>query len=288
MKPKINALDLHYDFSFIGGIIRKFLPPKSILPMVENALTSAIDSLNNDWKNPTKVSGLVGLMGQLFLSLHPTRPFSISQETDLIEFGLDGRLYDSDAKIYVTKDNEQYAQRFERSHSNQIFVHESTIEDIVKGIVQTSFPVTIQTKELNDLFGIYIPQLFEKYPVDTNFKYTVDMDDNLRLHLTPENGISLLNAGLKIEIFAQNKKTWEPALTFSIHADFTSIDVHLQDLVVYTHINPVTIKETYLLESHIGDLPRNNWDQFFEGFFNMAISQINVKSAQFDIKKLDQ
>lgn len=114
------------------------------------------------------------------------------------------------------------------------------------------------------------------------------MDDNLRLHLTPENGISIYNAGLKIEILAQHKKTWEPALTFSVHADFTSVDVHLQDLVVYTHINPVTIKESYLLESHIGDIPRNNWDQFFEGFFNMAISQINVKSAQFDIKKLDQ
>jgi len=41
----------------------------------------------------------------------------------------------------------------------------------------------------------------------------------------------------------------------------------------------VTLKETFLIESNIGDLPRNNWDQFFEGFFNMAISQVNVKNA---------
>lgn len=81
------------------------------------------------------------------------------------------------------------------------------------------------------------------------------MDDSFRLHFTPENGISLLNAGMKISILAQNKKTWEPALTFSVHADFTSIDVHLQSLIVYTNIKPVTIKETYLIESHIGDLP---------------------------------
>ena len=256
--------------------------------MVENALTSAIENLNDAWRNPTKISGLVGLMGKLFLSLHPTRPFDISPETDLIEFGLDGRVYDQDAKMYVTKSNEEYTQRLERSHSNQIFIHESTVEDIIKGVIATSFPIDIATKELNQLLGIYIPQLYEKYSVDTNFKYEIDMEDNFRVHFTPENGISIVNTGLRIAILAQNKKTWEPALTFSVHADFNSIDVHLQDLVVYTHIQPVTIKETFLIESNIGDLPRSNWDQFFEGFFNMAISQVNVKSAQFDIKKLDQ
>jgi len=31
--------------------------------MVENALTSAIENLNDAWRNPSKISGLVGLMG---------------------------------------------------------------------------------------------------------------------------------------------------------------------------------------------------------------------------------
>lgn len=75
--------------------------------MVETALVSAIDGLNQDWRNPTKTSGLVGLVGKLLLSLHPTRKFGISQETDLIEFGLDGRVYDEEAKMYVTKQNEE-------------------------------------------------------------------------------------------------------------------------------------------------------------------------------------
>ncbi len=59
--------------------------------------------------------------------------------------------------MYVTKANEEYAERFERSHSNQIFVHESTVEDIVKGIIQAKFPFEVKTKELNQLLGIYIP-----------------------------------------------------------------------------------------------------------------------------------
>lgn len=265
------------------------MPAKKILPMIEDALTSAINNLNADWRNPTKTSGLVGMVGNLMMSLHPTRRFDISQETDLIEFGLDGRLYDSEAKMYVTKSNEEWVERFERSHSNQIFIHESTVEDIVKGIIQAKFPIEIATKELNQLLGIYIPQLYDHYDTETLFRYSIEMDDNFRLHFNPEHGIQMMNTGMRINIQAQkDKKHWETALTFSVHADFESIDVHLQDLVVYTNIKPVTIKETYLIESNIGDLPRNNWDQFFEGFFNMAISQINVNAKQFDIKKLDQ
>lgn len=137
---------------------------------------------------------------------------------------------------------------------------------------------------------MYIPQLFEFYnKKGTEFKFSLETDENFRLHMNIENGIQILNTGIKISILAKEpkSKTWAEALVFSVHADFNSIDVHIQDLVIFTHISPVTIKETYLLSSGIGELPRNNWDQFFEGLFNMVISQINVKNAQFDIKKLD-
>ena len=143
---------------------------------------------------------------------------------------------------------------------------------------------------MNQLLGMYIPQFFEFYnKKGTEFKFSLETDENFRLHMNIENGIQILNTGIKISILAKEpkSKTWAEALVFSVHADFNSIDVHIQDLVIFTHISPVTIKETYLLSSGIGELPRNNWDQFFEGLFNMVISQINVKNAQFDIKKLD-
>lgn len=144
---------------------------------------------------------------------------------------------------------------------------------------------------MNQLLGMYIPQLFEKYDKDvTQFKFSVETDDNFRLHLNIENGIQITNTGLKITILAKEQgffKSFEEALVFSVHADFNSIDVHIQDLVIYTHISPVTIKESFLIKSNIGELSRNNWDQFFEGLFNMIIAQINVTNKQFDIKKLD-
>lgn len=138
---------------------------------------------------------------------------------------------------------------------------------------------------------MYIPQLFDHFnKKGTDFKFSLETDDSFRLHMNIEDGIQILNTGIKITILAKEpgrSSKWQEALVFSVHADFTSIDVHIQDLVIYTHISPITIKETYLISSNIGELPRNNWDQFFEGLFNMVISQINVKNAQFDIKKLD-
>lgn len=214
----------------------------------------------------------------------------MNQETDLIEFGLDGRVYDSSKNTFLTKDCEEKAERIERTHSNQFYIHESTVEDIVKGILASNFPFEVQTNALNQLLGIYIPQLFEVYnKKGTEFKFSFEGDENFRLHMNTQHGIQILNTGIKITILAKEpkSKTWAEALVFSVHADFNSIDVHIQDLVVFVHISPVTIKESFLISSSIGELPRNNWDQFFEGLFNMVISQINVKHAQFDIKKLD-
>jgi len=57
-------------------------------------------------------------MGQLLLGLAPSRPIEASVETDLIEFGLDGRVYDNSKTTYITKPCEERAKRIERTHAN--------------------------------------------------------------------------------------------------------------------------------------------------------------------------
>jgi hypothetical protein len=287
--PQLEAMEVDFDFFCITWLIKWFLKPTDILPMLEKAITSGIDSLNAAWRNPQKTSGLIGLVGKLLLSLEPVRPIDMDKKTDLIEFGLDGRVFDESINYYVTKDCEETAERIERTHSNQFFIHESTVEDIVKGVLASKFPFEVQTNALDELLGIFIPQLSQHYKAGTEYKFSFIADEHFRLHLNIENGIQITNTGIEITILAKEPKakSFSEALKFSIHADFNSIDVHIQDLVVYTHIAPVTIKESFLLNSNIGDLARNNWDQFFEALFNMAISQINVKNSQYDIKKLD-
>lgn len=141
--PKLDALDIDFDFFYITWFIKWFVKPASILPMLEDAITSGIQSLNEAWRNPQKTSGLIGLVGKLLLSLEPVRPIEMNKDTDLIEFGLDGRVFDQSKDHFLTKDCEEKADRLERTHSNQFFIHESTVEDIVKGIIASNFPFEV-------------------------------------------------------------------------------------------------------------------------------------------------
>jgi len=42
----------------------------------------------------------------------------MNKDTDLIEFGLDGRVFDQSKDHFLTKDCEEKADRLERTHSN--------------------------------------------------------------------------------------------------------------------------------------------------------------------------
>jgi len=50
--PKLDALDIDFDFFYITWFIKWFVKPSSILPMLEDAITSGIQSLNEAWRNP--------------------------------------------------------------------------------------------------------------------------------------------------------------------------------------------------------------------------------------------
>jgi hypothetical protein len=107
--PKLDALEIDYDFFFIGWLIKWFLNPQQILSLIESAITNGIASLNESWRSPSKTSGLIGLVGKLLLSLEPSRPFVMDHDTDLIEFGFDGRVFNSETNSYETKNCEETA-----------------------------------------------------------------------------------------------------------------------------------------------------------------------------------
>ena len=50
--PQLDALEVDFDFFYITWLIKWFLKPTDILPMLEKAITSAIAGLNESWRNP--------------------------------------------------------------------------------------------------------------------------------------------------------------------------------------------------------------------------------------------
>ena len=103
-------------------------------------------------------------------------------------------------------------------------------------------------------------------------------------------GIALRNVGLDVVIYAKPKgffKKYSKALEFSMTLDIPEIDVHIQELVVNTHIGEAKVSNAFLMDSKIGKIVRNNWDQFFESLINFQLNEVNVNNKQFDIKTLD-
>ena len=185
----LSADDIYYDFWFLGWAIRMFLDQDQLMRLIEDALTSAVKGLNEGLSHPSADSYLAGLYGDLLLNAGPSRPIRVHRATDLIEFGLDGRVFDNALNKYKTKRCEKLADRFDRSHPNQIFIHESTVEDIARTVMNDFFPFELETSAANQLLELYIPELREYFGEGASYKFVGVVDDGFRLKFRMEHGI---------------------------------------------------------------------------------------------------
>ena len=149
--------DVKYGFFIFGWLLRWILPPELIMRTIELAVTTLFEELNKVLADPSDQFGLIGLSESLLLNLSPAKPVDADPVTDLIEFSLDGRIFNGATGKYETKNCELEAVRFDRSHSNQIFIHQSMLEDIAQGASRKFFPMEVKTQGFNELLGIYIP-----------------------------------------------------------------------------------------------------------------------------------
>ena len=189
IKPMLEATEIWYDFWFLGFAIRMFLDQDTVMTLIEDALTSASKGLNEALRSPSSTSYLLGLYQDLLINAGPSRPIVVNWDTDLLEFGLDGRIFDSASNKYKTKRCEKRAERFERSHPNQIFIHESSVEDVARNVLDGFFPLELETSAANQLLELYIPELREYFGEGASYKFKAEVDDAFRLHFKMEHGI---------------------------------------------------------------------------------------------------
>eukprot|EP00343_Euplotes_focardii_P001729 CAMPEP_0205803932 /NCGR_PEP_ID=MMETSP0205-20121125/6681_1 /ASSEMBLY_ACC=CAM_ASM_000278 /TAXON_ID=36767 /ORGANISM="Euplotes focardii, Strain TN1" /LENGTH=263 /DNA_ID=CAMNT_0053072695 /DNA_START=663 /DNA_END=1457 /DNA_ORIENTATION=+ len=229
-------------------------------------------------------------MKDLSANIGPSMPIIADKENDLIYFGLDGRIFNTTTGIYANEVSQNTQERFPRAHANQFFIHQSTIRSAARSLVHLYLPISLEDPGFNQLLGIYIPELFEKYGAKGSFKIEADLADDFDLNFSLEHGMSLKNAGVGITIHGKKSglfSSYEEAITFTMTLDIEEIDIHIQDLVVHTNIGEAKVSASFLTSSSIGKLVRNNWDQFFESLINFKLNEVNVNNKEYDIKKLD-
>lgn len=282
-----------WNFWVIGWIVKIFLKNDKLISLVKGAIEgAAIDAANAILRNRDQDSFLVSIMEDLAANVGPSMAVIPDKENDLIYFGLDGRIHNTTTGDYANEVNQVAQERFQRAHSNQFFIHQSTVQAAVRSLKRLYMPISLEDPSFNQLLGIYIPELFEKYGSNGKFKIEADMNDDFNLDFSVENAISLTNVGVGVTIYAKKHglfaNDYKKALTFSMNLDIENIDLHIQDLVVHTNIGKAKVSNSYVTSSSIGDVVRNNWDQFFETLINFKTNEINVNNKEFDIKTLDQ
>lgn len=295
--PQLDLdLDLQYGkfewkFFIIGWIVRLFISEQTLMGYIQSAISGAIDSLNETLRNRKPETFLVNIMGDLAANVGPSMPIKLDKTNDLLYFGLDGRIHNTTTGQYSNEVMAQSATRFPRAHSNQFFIHQSTIESAMRAAKRLFMPISIADPSFNQLLGIYIPELFDKYGAKGSFKIEAEASDDFNVRFTLEHGISLTNVGLGVIIYGKKSglfTSYEEALKFSFTLDIEEVDVHIQELVVYTNIGDAKVTNAFLTQSNIGTITRNNWNQFFETLINFQLNEINVNNKEFDIKSLDQ
>ncbi|CAI2367342.1 unnamed protein product [Moneuplotes crassus] len=280
-----------WNFFIVGWIVKIFLSSDKLLSLVLKAIPGAITSLNGMLNSNNPDQFLVNIMQDLSANVGPSMPIVTDKENDLIWFGLDGRIYNSTIETYSNEISQVQQERFPRAHSNQFFVHQSTIQAAARSLSKLYLPISLEDPSFNQLLGIYIPELFEKYGSKGSFKIEADINHDFDLNLSIEHGISLTNIGAGITIYGKKSglfSKYEKAVTFSMNVDIEDVDVHIQELVVHTNIGKAKVTNSFLTSSSIGNIVRNNWDQFFESLINFKTNEVNVNNKEFDIKKLDQ
>lgn len=295
--PQISLdLDLKYkkfdwNFFIVGWIVKLFLSEEKLFSLIQDALKGAIDGVNETLRNRKPETFLVNIMKDLSANIGFSKPFNVDKANDFLNFGLDGRIFNTTTQQYNNAITQTQATRFARSHSNQFFVHQSTIEAALRSLKRLFLPFSLSDPSFNQLLGIYIPELYEKFGKDGSFMIEADATDDFNLDFTIAHGISLTNLGLGVTIYGKTKgaySSYQEALKFSLDVDIVDIDVHVQELIVYTHIGEATVTDAFLTESKIGEIVRNNWNQFFESLINFQLNEVNINHKQFDIKTLDQ
>lgn len=286
----LKYLKFDWDFFIIGWIIKLFLPEEKLMGLVQDGIKGGIESLNQYLKNRESNNFLTTIMSDLAINTGFSKPFGIERENDLITFGIDGRMHNKTVQRYSNEITKLEAVRFPRSHSNQFFIHQSSVEAALRSVIRLFLPQSLEDPSFTQLIGIYIPELFTKYGSDGMFKIQADVADDFNVDFSLKHGISLTNVAVGITIFGKPKSyysSYKEALKFSMTLNIVDIDVHIQDLVIYTHIGSAKVSNAFLTDSYIGDIVRNNWDQFFETLINFELNEVNVNHKQFDIKKLD-
>jgi hypothetical protein len=182
----IGKVDIEMKNSFLNwlvkqssSVINKII--QEFLPKVSQAVDAEVIKINEMLAQEGPYTFDVPILGANYpLNLTMTAAPKIG--SNLIQFYMDG-LFDlaanaTDSHNFPKEVNTEWPQRFEHSHSEQFYIHESTLNSLFRLLDDSYFPYVLKSDNLDQAVKSAFPELTKKYGSELTVALQITMTPN--------------------------------------------------------------------------------------------------------------
>jgi hypothetical protein len=261
---------------------------KKMLPKVSSAVDAEVEKINQMIAKEGPYDFDVSILGNTYpLNLTMTSAPFIGG--DLIQFYMDGQ-FDlapnmTDTHKFPKEVNNEWPHRFEHSHSEQFYIHESMFNSLFRLLDDSYFPHPIGSHNIVNAMRMAFPEIAAKYGSDYTMAINMTMIPNntaTPIRLSQESGIVMGGQdtiAVDISLICSNasvKNIEEVVFRMNLEAQ---ANFSMADLVFYPTVDDVFIHNAAIKRTHIKLQPQD-LDQLFSRILKEESTIFNEKWAQ--------
>ena len=122
---------------------------------------------------------LVDILGDDGLNLTVTTAPTMNQQTDYIEVNLDGRIYDHYMGTNHVGVPSEYIARFDRSHPNQVFLHENFFHSAYFLLRNQIKRFEVEDEAIGQLLTLYFPELKWHFGDEATYGLQIELGEDV-------------------------------------------------------------------------------------------------------------
>lgn len=274
----IGKVDIQMKSSFLNWLVKVSSSVinaviQDMLPKIGGVVDAEVEKINKMVANEGPYTFVVPALGKQFpLNLTMSTAPKLEKGSNLIQVFMDG-LFDIPEgqevhSKYKVEVNHEYPPRFAHSHSEQFYIHESTVNSLMKVADESFFPYMVTSKNITSQLGQMMPEIAEYYGKGVEIALGLSFMANntaAPISFNATHGIVIGDMDgvlTKLDLICSNATTTnETAVEFALNLE-THVNMTMKDLVFFPTVEDIMVANTVIKRDLIG-LYARNWDQTF-------------------------
>lgn len=277
-----------------SSIINKIIADQ--LPKISSLVDVEVEKIDEMLAQEGPYTFDVPILGKTYpLNLTMTTAPKIGE--DLIQIYFDGLFHPAenatDEHNFPKEINSEWPMRFEHSHSEQFYIHESMINSLFRLLDDSVFPYTMKSTNLDAAVKAAFPELAKKYGNDVEVSLALTMVPNntaTPIQMKAESGIvlgSLDDVSTTVGILCSNSEVQnEEAVVFGMNM-MAQGNLTMDKLIWYPTVDSVIVQNARVKKAHV-QLQSQDFNKLFTEMLKDESESFNAKWVKgWSIANLD-